>query len=55
MIDKDYVWITEALLKLIGRSDEEFQEQIAKGIGVSVETLNEYLDKADVSGVKGVK
>ena len=55
MTNKDFVAITEALLKTIGRADEEFQAQIAMGIGVSVETLNEYLDKADVSGVKGAK
>ena len=52
MNDKDMVDITEALLKVIARSDEEFQEQLATGIGISLETFSEYLDNVDVSGVE---
>jgi hypothetical protein len=41
MNDQD---ITEKLLRLIGRADDEFQEQIADGIGCSLEELLDYID-----------
>lgn len=55
MNDKECQEITEALLKVMCRADEEFQEQLATGIGVSLETFKEYLDKVDFSGVKALK
>ena len=36
--------ITEGLLRLIGRADDEFQEQIADGIGCSFDELLDYID-----------
>ena len=47
--------ISDALLKVICRADEEFQEQLATGIGVGLDTFKEYLDKVDFSGVKAIK
>jgi hypothetical protein len=55
MNDTDCQDITNALLKVICKADEEFQEQLANGIGVSLETFQEYLDKVDFSGVKLLK
>ena len=37
------------------KADEEFQEQLATGVGVSLATFQEYLDKVDFSGVKALK
>ena len=39
--------VTERLLKLIARSDDEFQCQIASGIGISLEELRDYLDRVE--------
>jgi hypothetical protein len=55
MNNKNYAGITEALFRMIAKSDEEFQEQIASGIGVSLETLQDYLDNVKVSDVIKVK
>jgi len=35
--------ITERLLKTIARSDDEFQQQIANGIGIELDELQDYL------------
>jgi len=43
------------LLRVMCKADEEFQEQLATGIGVSLKTFQEYLDKVDFSGVKAIK
>ncbi len=43
----NYKEISDRLLKLIGKADEEFQDQIAKGIGINREELLDYVDNAD--------
>jgi hypothetical protein len=47
MNEPNYAEITEALLKTIARSDEEFQGQIAAGVGVDLETFQDYLDNVE--------
>ena len=39
--------ITEQLLTTIARSDEEFQQQIANGIGIELDELQDYLDRVE--------
>jgi len=39
--------ITEQLLKTIARSDEEFQQQLANGIGIELDEFQDYLDRVE--------
>jgi len=55
MNDKDCQEIQAALIRVMCKADEEFQEQLATGIGVSLQTFQEYLDKVDVWSVKAIK
>jgi hypothetical protein len=50
MTKEDYEDITEALLRVICKADEEFQEQLATGIGIGLDTFQEYLETVDISG-----
>lgn len=48
---KDFAAITEDLLRTIARSDEEFQQQLANGIGVDLEEFQDYLDRVEFPAV----
>jgi len=47
MTNTDYGHILEALLRMIGKADTEFQQQIANGIGVEHEELMNFIDNAE--------
>jgi hypothetical protein len=40
--------ITEGILKIIARGDDDFQEQFAKSLGIELEEFQDYLDNVIV-------
>lgn len=44
--ERDFAWITEELLNIIGRNDK-FQERLAYSIGISLEEFQDYIDTVD--------
>lgn len=45
-MEQNFAEITEGILRIIGK-DEGLQEQFAKGLGIEVEQLQDYLDRVE--------